>query len=403
MNDIPQQTLSVYKNELLDEWLSILNYWMMYVVDNDHGGFYGSVNNMNVPDAAAEKGIVMNSRILWTFAASYLENQDKAYLQIADRAFNYINDHFVDQEYGGVYWSVDSVGNVLDGKKQVYGLAFCIYGMSEYYKASGNEAALTLCKNLFECIERYSFDKDHGGYLEAFTREWKLTDDLRLSEKDDNEKKTMNTHLHLVEAYANLCQVWPYDLLKEKIIGLLDNFSSYFINKESFHLNLFMDEQWNLRSSLVSFGHDIEASWLLLQCAEIIQNDHYIRIFTDYAIEIAYAATEGLGKDGGLWYEYEPLDDAMVKEKHSWPQAEAMIGFINVYQLTGNEKYLQHSLNCWAFTKKHIIDEERGEWFWGVDENNSVMLDKDKAGFWKCPYHSVRACREITKRIAILK
>jgi mannobiose 2-epimerase len=396
--DIRQQVLLAYKEQVYTEWLSILKYWSEHTVDQQHGGFYGSVNNNNIAQADAAKGIVMVSRVLWTFSASSVRLKNKLGLEIASRAFNYIVDHFVDKEYGGVYWSVDNKGNMLDGRKQVYGLAFCIYGMSEYYKACKDQLALELCKTLYRCIEQYSFDAVNEGYLEAFTREWKNADDLRLSEKDENEKKTMNTHLHLVEAYANLYQVWPDTELKQKITGLLETFDKYFINKDTFHLNLFMDEKWASRSSLISYGHDIEAAWLLLQCAQIVRNNYYTDKFSGYAIEIGDAATEGLDKDGGLWYEYEPLDDHLIKEKHSWPQAEAMIGFLNTYQLTGNTKYLLHSLNSWEFTREHIIDKDKGEWFWGVDEHNTVM-DKDKAGFWKCPYHNSRACMEVIDRI----
>jgi mannobiose 2-epimerase len=392
------ETLSVYRAEVLDEFTSILDYWITYTVDEEHGGFYGSVSNDNVPDKTAPKGIVLNSRIMWTFSAAFLHTREQRYLNIAERAYQYIIDHFIDHKHGGVYWSVDAEGNMLDGRKQVYGLAFCIYGLSEYYKASKDELALYFANDLFEYIEQYSYDKEKRGYLEAFTREWKAIDDLRLSEKDNNEKKTMNTHLHVIEAYANLYSVSQDIRLCEQIKNLLDVFEKYIINPATFHLNLFMDEKWNIKSSLISFGHDIEAAWLLLQCAETISSNFYIKRYKELSIEIADAAIEGLDADGGLFYEYEAAKDFWIKEKHSWPQAEAMVGFINAYQLSGNEKYLKHSLNSWEFIKRSIKDKKNGEWFWGVDENSMVMKKKDKAGFWKCPYHSTRACLEIIKR-----
>ncbi|MEO8768565.1 MAG: AGE family epimerase/isomerase [Ferruginibacter sp.] len=394
--------LSDYKTEVYNEWLSILKYWAQYTIDDEYGGFYGSVDNNNNPRTDAAKGIVMNSRILWTFSASSIRLKNKLGAEIADRAFNYIMQHFTDKEFGGVFWSVDHKGAMLDGRKQIYGLAFCIYGMSEYYKMCKNPAALDLCKTLFNCIEQCSYDEKYGGYFEAFTREWKIIDDLRLSEKDENEKKTMNTHLHIVEAYANLYDVWPDELLKQKIIDLLDNFDKHIINKDSFHLHLFMDELWNSKSSLISYGHDIEAAWLLLQCAERVEDDHFISIFKNYAVQIVNAAAEGIDDDGGMWYEYEPMDNKMVREKHSWPQAEAMIGFMNVFQLSGNEKYLHQSLNSWEFIKNNMLDKKNGEWFWGVHENNTAITAEDKAGFWKCPYHNSRACMEIQDRISLL-
>lgn len=392
------KTLDDYKAEVSNELNAILEYWDQNVTDEKQGGFYGAVTADNKPDLSAPKGIVLNSRILWAFSAASRYTKDQDCLTTAARAFRYIIDHFIDHKQGGVFWSVDHNGKMLEGRKQVYGLAFCIYGMAEYYKVTGDGMALDIAKDLYDHIERFSLDKTKGGYIEAFTREWKPLDDLRLSEKDDNEKKTMNTHLHIVEAYANLYQVWPDKLLKEKIAGLLDIFDSYIINKDNYHLNLFMNEDWEVRSSLQSFGHDIEASWLLQECAEALENKLYTDHFKQLALPIADAAAEGLDKDGGMMYEYDPKTGHWVKEKHSWPQAEAMIGFFNAYQLSGNERYLQYSLDSWQFIKRYIKDHKNGEWFWGVEEDYSKM-QRDKAGFWKCPYHNARACMEIIHRI----
>lgn len=394
----PVQILNPYQAEMSAELSSILDFWMKHTIDEKQGGFIGRMNNDNVPDNTAPKGVVLNSRILWTFSAAYQLEKKPEYLHMASRAYTYIVDHFIDRKYGGVYWSVDHNGAPLDARKQIYGLAFCIYGLAEYHKASGEKMALHLAKDLVEQIEKNSFDNRGGGYLEAFTQGWKLIADLRLSEKDDNEKKTANTHLHIIEAYANLYMVWPDEKLKESIKHLLDIFEQYMIDPQTAHLNLFMDENWTVKSSLVSYGHDIEAAWLLLDCARVLNNENYIIRFKELSIRLAEAAAEGLDKDGGLWYEYDAEKDHLIKEKHSWPQAEAMIGFLNAYQLTGKERYLEYFINSWEFIKKHIKDNDKGEWFWGVHEDYAVM-DKEKAGFWKCPYHSARACMEIYKRV----
>ena len=394
-------TLLNYKKELQQELEDILVYWINNVVDEKQGGFYGAVSNENVVDPLAHKGVVLNSRILWTFSAASLYSDNKRCIEIATRAFNYIDNYFIDYEYGGVFWSIDHNGKMLDGKKQVYGLAFCMYGLVEYYKITRNETALRLAKDMFENIEKFSFDKTKDGYTEAFTREWGPIDDLRLSEKDNNEKKTMNTHLHIIEAYANLYQVWPEIILQEKITGLLNIFQKYIFNESNHHLNLFMTEDWEVKSSIQSYGHDIEASWLLFECAEISGNKLYIDRYKKIALELADAVTQALDMDGGLWYECDPAIDHWVKEKHSWPQAEAMIGFFNAYQLSGEEKYFRQSFCSWEFVKKYIRDTKLGEWFWGINEDYSIMK-KDKAGFWKCPYHNGRACMEIVKRISLL-
>ncbi len=186
------------------------------------------------------------------------------------------------------------------------------------------------------------------------------------------------------------------NILLKSIQLLLQNFIDHIINKKTFHLNLFFDENWSNKSNIVSYGHDIEAAWLLLEAAEIIKDEILIKKIKELSIKMTDASAEGLDKDDGLWYEIE--NNHLIKEKHWWPQAEAMIGFFDAYQLTGDEKYLQQSINSWLFIKTYLLDNKNGEWFWGVNEDYSIMQGNDKAGFWKCPYHNSRACLEIIKR-----
>ncbi|HVW62984.1 MAG TPA: AGE family epimerase/isomerase, partial [Puia sp.] len=238
------------KQALCDELRSILNYWADNTVDTANGGFVGRIDGRNAVHTDAPKGAVLHARILWTFSAGHGFFGEEKYRKLADRAFIYIRDHFIDAGYGGVFWTVDSQGHMLDPKKQIYALAFCIYGLSEYYGVTKKEEALTLALGLYEMIEKYSYDERHGGYLEAFARDWATAEDVRLSEKDANEKKTMNTHLHIIEAYANLYKVCPSEGLKRNISELLGLFDLHFIHRESFHLRLFFDEQWNERKDV---------------------------------------------------------------------------------------------------------------------------------------------------------
>lgn len=395
--------LTAFSNELTDELKNILSYWLNYTVDEVNGGFWGKIDNDNQVTAYAAKGSVLNARILWSFSAAYNQNPDEAYLRAAGRAYDYIKTCFVDNEFDGVYWSVDYKGGKLDTKKQVYANAFVIYALSEYYIASRLETVKEEAINLYRLLVTKSYDQDKTGYLEAFTQDWQPLGDLRLSAKDANEKKTMNTHLHVLEAYTNLYRIWPDDGLKQHIETLINNFFDHFIDTETGHLILFFDEDWNPRSDTVSYGHDIEATWLLLEAAEVIGNNEMIAKINNVCIAIAEATTQGLDTDGGLWYEYEPAEDHLIKEKHWWVQAEAMVGFYNTWQVSGNEKYLQLALDNWAFVKDKILDKQNGEWFWGIKADGSIMPGEDKAGLWKCPYHNSRACIEIIKRIKTLK
>ncbi|MBI1344070.1 MAG: N-acyl-D-glucosamine 2-epimerase [Terrimonas sp.] len=394
-----KKVLNTFSLEMAEELKAILDYWLTFTVDTGFGGFFGKVNNQNTPDLAADKGLVLNSRILWAFSTAYSFTGQAKYLQAAERAYEYICDHFIDPVYGGLYWSVDYKGKMKDSKKQIYGLAFCIYAMVAFYKAKKEQPALDFAKAVFYAIERYSFDKQGGGYFEAYTREWRILEDLRLSDKDANEKKTMNTHLHIIEAYAALYSVWKDELLRRQIGGLLSVFYHHIIDHRHLHLHLFMNENWQVMSSGISFGHDIEAAWLLHRAATELQHGEWIEKFESLAVEIAKSTAQGLDEDGALWYEFHPPTGSWVREKHSWPQAEAMIGFMNAFQLSGDEIFLNRSVASWAFIKKHIRDHLNGEWFWGVKEDYSVMEQEDKAGFWKCPYHNTRACMEIIARI----
>jgi mannobiose 2-epimerase len=389
--------LEKLKGELEQELGNILQYWMDHSIDEQEGGFYGRVDNENCVDKDASKGLVLNARILWTFSAACRHTQDNRYLVIAERAFNFLVDHFRDEEHGGFYWAVDKHGNVLETKKQVYGIAFCIYGLSEYYRAAGDERALQLAKDSYRLLEQYSFDSEGGGYFEAFTKDWRPVADLRLSAKDANEKKTMNTHLHVLEAYTNLYRCWPDESVKCSIRILLQNFMDHIVNRENGHLRLFFGEDWKVKDRMISYGHDIEAAWLLPEAAAIIGDKVMLEKIKQVSLEMAEAAGRGLDDDGGLWYESE--NGQLVKQKHSWPQAEAMIGFFTAWQLSGDERYLEKVMKTWAFIQQYIIDKKNGEWFWGINEDHSVMKDQDKIGFWKCPYHNSRACMEIIKRI----
>ncbi|RZK60698.1 MAG: N-acyl-D-glucosamine 2-epimerase [Pedobacter sp.] len=375
----------------------ILSYWHRKSMDHKNGGFLGQIGGDEVVMDKADKGSVLNARILWTFSAAYNLNKDPLDLEVAKRSFEYFRAHFIDAGYGGVYWTLDYTGKALDTKKQIYALSFAVYGLSEFYKATFDDEALQLAKDLFFEIEDHSYDLVNGGYLEAFSRNWEEIGDLRLSEKDENEKKTMNTHLHILEAYTNLYHIWPNEKLKTQIVNLISGFSKHIVNDEH-HLNLFFDEFWVSKSKVISYGHDIEAAWLLQEAALSISDEQLIAETKLLAVKIAYAASEGVDDDGMI-YEYNPDTDHLVDEKHWWVQAEAIVGFFNAWQLTNDEFFLNLCIKIWKYTKAYIVDGHHGEWFWGRNKDFSLMDGQDKIGLWKCPYHNSRACIEMIRRI----
>ncbi len=380
------------------ELYSILQYWTDNTVDDINGGFVGEIDAQENRITQAEKGLVLNSRILWSFSAAALAYPNDEWEKMAGRAFRYIADHFMDRTYGGAYWSLDAGGFKKNGKKQTYGIAFCIYGLSEYVKLSADKEALDIAKELFLVLEENARDPLYGGYVEALTEDWKKLGDVRLSGKDDNAPKTTNTHLHVVEAYANLYEVWPDEKLAAAVRHILLLFSGHIIDKETGHLRLFFSNDWRPAGNKVSFGHDIEASWLLLHCARVLDDEKIKDKFKKLAIAVARATLPWMDNEGALWYEKDISNGDINKEKHWWVQAEAMVGFYNAYQLTDDKRYLQLVKGLWQFIQDHLVDQNMGEWYWGMREDNQRM-NEPKAGFWKCPYHNTRACLELITRI----
>ena len=264
---------------------------------------------------------------------------------------------------------------------------------------SGDKDALDIAIALFQQIEEHALDRENGGYTEALSREWKSLEDLRLSEKDDNESKTMNTHLHILEAYTNLYRTWKDPRLEIALENLILLFLDRFVDPLTNHLNLFFDENWTLKSDLVSYGHDIECAWLLHEAAEILGLPELVKKTADLAVKMARDNSQGLDTDGGLFYEFFPSELRLDSDKHWWPQAEAMVGYFNAYQLLGEQDFALKALGSWEFIKLNLVDSKYGEWYWSVDRAGIPQTAKEKAGFWKCPYHNGRACMEIVKRI----
>jgi len=379
---------------------SILPFWMSRMVDKENAGFYGRIDGRDRLYPDADKGGVLNARILWTFSAAYNYYGNKDYLDIAVRAFDYCMNYFINEDCDGVYWLLDYKGKPVDTKNQIYALGFMIYGMSEYFISTNDEKALNMAIRLFHSIEKFSYDPDLEGYYEAFDQNWELLEDMRLSDKDANEKKTMNTHLHILEGYTNLYRIWKDDRLRTQLRKLIEVFYDHIIDHQSFHFKLFFDEKWQERDHEISFGHDIEGSWLIQEACEVLGDTDLIKKSKEIAIRMVNEVIKnGFDEDGGLFYEAYDQYNLKDDDKHWWPHAEAIVGLINVFQITSDKEYLKHAIKVWNFTKDKIIDKEGGEWYFKISRQGDPYFDEDKAGFWKCPYHNSRACLEVIRRL----
>lgn len=377
---------------------NILPFWMNKMEDNEEGGFYGQITGEDELKPEASKGAILNARILWTFSSAYRLLKKPEYLETATRAKRYLIDRFYDPQYGGIYWELDYKGNPLDTKKQIYAIGFAIYGLSEYARATGDEEALAYAQQLFDVIEQHSFDSEQNGYVEALTRDWQPIEDMRLSDKDENEKKTMNTHLHILEPYTNLYRVWKDEQLERQLRNLIEVFITRILDPQTGHLNLFFEEDWTNKYRIYSYGHDIEASWLIHEAALVLGDPELLKRIEPIIIRIARAADEGLNPDGSMIYENFLDKQKIDRELHWWVQAENVVGHINLYQHFGNTEALDTAVRCWEFIKTKLIDHEQGEWHWSLLPDGSVNRRDDKAGFWKCPYHNGRMCMEVIER-----
>jgi mannobiose 2-epimerase len=393
--------IETFGEELIDCLRNnILNYWIEKMVD-PRGGFYGRRDGNDTLHEDAPKGAVLNARILWSFSAAYRVLRDEKYLDMATRAKREIIDRFYDSEYGGIYWSLDADGKPLDTKKQFYAIGFAIYGLSEYARATDDSEALEYAIRLCHDIERHSHDTANGGYIEALTRDWQPIADMRLSDKDNNAAKTMNTHLHIIEPYTNLLRVWRDTSLIHNVESLLNVFFHIIEGKDNRgHLGLFFDTNWQRQDNEISYGHDIEASWLLLEAAQVLGNNNYIATALSHTRRIALAALEGRCADGSMVYERHG-NGHYDNDKHWWVQAETVIGQVYLAAFHHQPEMLAKAYQSWQYIKNNIVDNDGGEWFWSR-RGKDINRDDDKAGFWKCPYHNTRMCLEVYERLAAI-
>lgn len=379
------------RRELTDR---IIPFWKR-LRDDEHGGYYGYMDFDLKVDKEYEKGCILNSRILWFFANAYMTLKDKSLLAEAAHAYSFMRDCCEDKEYGGVFWSVTYDGLPLDTTKHIYNQAFAIYALSSYYAASNDSSALDFAMSLFEKIE--TIGTDSYGYLESFNRKWELEDNDKLSENGLLADKTMNTLLHVLEAYTELYRVNKDEKVRSALVKILDAFRNQVYNEKTNRLEVFFDEKMNTISDLYSYGHDIEASWLLDRAATVLSDDKIKADTNAYTNKLVAEVYKEALSDGAM--NNECFKGVVDTTRVWWVQAEAMVGFYNCYEKTGEEKYKDITEQLWDYIKNYIIDKREGsEWFWDLDKDNNPVSRKPIVEPWKCPYHNGRMCMEIIRR-----
>lgn len=361
--------------------------------DDIYGGFYGEMNYDLERKKKADKGCILNSRILWFFSNAYFTLKDEACLSNATHAYEFLKRAFYDREYGGVYWSVTYDGKPVDTTKHTYCQAFAVYGLASYYDASGNREALHMAYMLIDRMETVCLDEI--GYLEAFERDFKPASNEKLSENGVIASRTMNTLLHVFEAYTEVYRVDKKENIADCMRRILDVFADRVYNPKEKRLEVFFDASMNSLINLNSYGHDIEASWLIDRGLMILGDETYKNKITPITTALA-ERTYATALDGSsLFYEWE--DGRLDTKKVWWVQAEAVLGFLNAYRKDGTKKeYLETAVRIWEFIKTNFIDSREGsEWLNELYHDGSPVTSKEIVGPWKCPYHNGRMCLEI--------
>ena len=379
------------KNQLLPFWNRM--------EDVENGGFYGYANESGVPDKNSIKSCILNSRILWFYSASYNLLKENDLLEKAKHAFSFLQNHFYDSRYQGVFWSVEADGTPLDTTKHTYNQAFAIYALSEYYKASHNKEALHLAYSLYYTIEEKC--RDEEGYFEAFSRDYVPVSNEKLSENGVIAQRTMNTLLHVMEAYTELYRADKFFKVGDSVREILRIFKSKIYNSDKGICEVFFDKEYRSLISLESYGHDIEASWLIDRACEALGDKAYY--------EEMLPVIEGLARgayDNGLDMNNHAMNNEcengnVSAKKIWWVQAEAVTGFYNAYQLNPEKSlYKDMSEQIWDYIQNFVIDKNTGEWVEDVEPDNHIKSGQALVHPWKCPYHNGRMCIEMISRLA---
>ena len=374
----------------------IIPFWKS-LRDDVYGGYYGFMDHDLKLDKKAVKGCILNSRITWFFSSAYTLLKDESLLKEAEHGFTFMKEHCMDRENGGVFWSVQYDGSPEDTTKHTYNQAFAIYALSSYYEASGDQEALAMAQELFHIIENGCTDED--GYREAFDREFHEIENDKLSENGVIADKTMNTLLHVFEAYTELYRVAPAPEVKERLMWILDTFADKVYNPALHRQEVFFDARMNSIIDLHSYGHDIETAWLIDRGVEVLGEEKY----TEKMTPITKDLTEQIYKTAfdGRSIANECEKGVVNTHRIWWVQAEAIVGFLNGYKMDPDRPaYLEAACRIWDFTKEYLIDEREGsEWFWEVDEKGVPYPGRPIVEPWKCPYHNGRMCIEVIKRV----
>lgn len=408
---VPADELRAYRAEAERELReNILAFWLEHARDPVRGGFHSFIGEDMAVRDDQPRGSLLTARILWTFSAAYRRYHDPAYLAMARWALRDLREHFIDREQGGLFWTVSPDGQPVDAHKQIYVQVFGIYGLSEYYRATGEQAALDEAIAIYRLVDKHASDPVHGGYYDSLDRAWRRPagDATNLL---GEAPKSQNSHIHILEGFTGLLRSWPDAGLRRRQRELVELMLTKIIDPRTHHLVLFMKDDWTPIGDAISYGHDIELSWLLVEAAGVLGDTDLLARAKAEAVAIARVTPQGIDTDGGVFNEGSPQGITNA-HKEWWEQAEAAVGFLNAYQLSGDPQDLVASRRSWRFIQDKVVDRVHGDWHNTLERDGTpIMVMKTGGGksypmaklsLWKCPYHNSRCCLELMARLDAL-
>jgi mannobiose 2-epimerase len=384
--------------ELCDD---LIPFWLA-LYDPQHGGHYGHVDLAGTINRTAPKTAIVVARLLWFLSTVGYVFGDGRCLEQAARTKAFLLNRVYDRARGGLFWAVTHDGRPADPTKHLYAQAFGIYSLSSHAATAGDAEALGAAKELFVLLES-RVRRAEGGYAEAFDAAWQPIEDRRIAWQGGARTITANSHIHLVEAYTALVRAWPSPGPRAALADLVRFILDRFVTPDGTSLYQALDADLRPLPSAPSFGHDIEASWLLDDAGDALGDAALQQRLRRVAASLATAAASRAQlRDGGFLSSAIRADAASVPPRVWWVQAEAIVGLVNVAQQGGPPGMMTRAEALWGFIERVMIDRENGEWFEAVDGNGRPLPDRPKVGPWKEPYHQARACLEIMRRAGIL-
>lgn len=404
-------------NHMVNEWLP---FWESRGCDKEFGGFLTSYDRQGNPTGDGMKYIVSQARMIWGHSALYdYFPERKELLETAKQGVDFVIKHFWDSEFGGWIWTTDRKGNPINRCKVVYGASFMIYALSQYGLSSGDNRGQEYAIRTFDLLQKYAADAANGGYYENLEADWSISEDGYAA----GDRKSLDIHMHLMEAFTTLYKLTCQEIHHRRLNEVINVILNYMVNMKSgcgwnqfdlaFHpipaiaiRHTWNDDRGGSRQFLdsqqtTSYGHNMELSWLLNRAAQVL-GDVPDRFHKITRLLCEHTLKYGIDyENGGIYRDGLHEGPAVVLDKEWWQNCEVLVGFLDAFQITGNERCWEAFENCWEFANDRMINHAVGEWMQLLSRTGDVIIG-DMGNPWEVIYHTGRTLLECLGRLDTL-